>query len=253
MTVSALVKPRLTAADVAAKVAPDLVKVTNWGQSSFVNLPLFYPSGSHVTVKLDMMEAGIRVSDNAFAYREVEAIGAERSFARTARATAAEEELGVEGHVIFADATADQAVRAICDVAIASWRVVDQIYSRQADEDQDALEEHLKRRLPLIFADRLEPKRLRIQGASTTEWEVAGIVRTDDGLAVFSAVANHHVSINNAVAAFVDLSNLDHAPRLIGVVSKKAAYGSRLALLSEAGGRVIEEGQADEVYLRAAA
>jgi len=40
-------------ARVAEDAARELISVSHWGHSSFVNLPLIYPDGSHVTVKLD--------------------------------------------------------------------------------------------------------------------------------------------------------------------------------------------------------
>jgi hypothetical protein len=35
-------------------------------------MPLLYPDGSFVTLKLDQAHGGIRVSDNGFAFRELE-------------------------------------------------------------------------------------------------------------------------------------------------------------------------------------
>jgi hypothetical protein len=250
---SAVAKPRLNIADIAATVAPELVRVSNWGDSSFINVPLLFPSGSQVTVKLDPVDGGVRVSDNGFAYRELEAIGAERSFPRTARTHTKPAQLSVGNRVIFVDVTPDQAFGAICDVAMASWQVADQIYARQADVEEEELEDYLRQRLPIIFADRFIPGTQRMRGASQTEWVIAGAVKTiqGDGLAVFIGVSNHHVSINQATAGILDLGNLENPPRRIAAVKEKKALGPRLALLSEAGGYVIEEGQSDNVYEKA--
>jgi hypothetical protein len=248
-----LVQTKLTAAMVAHAALPELARVKNWGESSFINLPMIYPSGSAVTVKVDLVSGGIRISDNGFAFQELEAIGAGRSFGRVAKTFADVEELLVGKHTIYVDVAPDQVVRAICDVAMASWRVADHVFKRNADEEEEELEEHLRRRLPAIFADRFDPKERRIHGASRTEWPVSALVRTDSGLVVFNAVSNHPVSINQVSTSFMDLSNLDQAPRLVGVVRQKSEFGSRLVLLSEAGGRVIEEAQPDAAYVRAAA
>src|SRR3546814_11423671 len=53
--------------------------------SSYINMPLLYPDGSCVTLRIDRLSDRFRVSDNGFAYREIEDLGAERSFAGTAR------------------------------------------------------------------------------------------------------------------------------------------------------------------------
>ena len=62
-----------------------LVSAEHWADSSFVRLPLVYPGGSLVTVKIDPLGANrYRVSDAGFGFREIEEIGAQRSYARVA-------------------------------------------------------------------------------------------------------------------------------------------------------------------------
>ena len=139
MTATAVRENRSLAA-VAEAAVRDLVRVSNWGNSSFVNLPLIYPDGSSVTVKLDIVQAGqrvdevgVRVSDHGFAYRLLEQIGAQRSFGRTAGGVAEREELTVDKRSIYVDVPFDAVERAICDVAAASWSVVDRVYSKLSD------------------------------------------------------------------------------------------------------------------------
>ena len=72
----------------ADAVAGDLLMVRHSGDSSFINLPIAYTSGTFVTVKIARVRDGVRVSDGGFAYRELESIGAERSFSKTALGTA---------------------------------------------------------------------------------------------------------------------------------------------------------------------
>src|SRR3546814_17256881 len=62
-----------------------LVEFRQVGASSYINMPLLYPDGSCVTLRIDRLSDRFRVSDNGFAYREIEDLGAERSFAGTAR------------------------------------------------------------------------------------------------------------------------------------------------------------------------
>jgi hypothetical protein len=241
-------------ASAAEAAVRDLVRVSHWGQSSFINLPLIFPNGSSATVKLDAVKGGIRVSDNGFAYRALEAVGAQRSFGRTAHTVAAAEDLSVDQRTIFVDVTGDELVRAICDVATASWSVADKVFARIAEEDANELEDLLRARLELIFADRVAPpKDSHVSGASTTDWHVSAAVTLDNGVAVFQAVTSFANSINRATTSFLDLSGLDNPPHLVAVVRSKAEFGSKLSLLSQAGGRVIEEAQPDPDYLRAVA
>jgi hypothetical protein len=78
------------------------------------------------------------------------------------------------------------------------------------------------------------------------------LLHTESGLAVFQAVGNHANSIYRASTAFHDLSELPNPPIRIAVVKDKAALGAKLNMLAQAG-RVIEDEQPDDVYVRAVA
>lgn len=251
--IAAKANDRVNIASAAESALQELVRVNHWGESSFINLPLIYPDGSHVTVKLDAVEGGIRVSDNGFGYRLLEGIGAQRSFPRSARKAAEMEELCVDTRAIYVDVPAHAVTRAICDVSVASWNVVDRVYGRIADQESEEIEDHLRARLSVIFAGRFVPEVHNVRGLSTTDWDVSAVVKTDSSLVVFQAVANHPNSIHKASASFLDLASLDNAPHLVAVVKDKSAMGPKLSLLGQSGGRVIEESQPDETYRAAAA
>lgn len=236
----------------AEQAARGLVTVRNWGAGSYINMPLIYPDGSHVTVKLEMVKAGTRVSDGGFAYRVLEAVGAHRSFAGSARSAASGEELNVDRRMIFVDVPPEGISRAICDVAAASWATVDRVFSRLAEQDADELDELLRARLSEIFPGRLTDVR-EVRGSSTTDWHVSAVVNGERGSVVFQAVSAHPNSINKASVSFLDLAGLETPPSLVAVVPSKAELGPRLSLLSQAGGRVIETDQSEEAYRRAAA
>ena len=50
-----------TVADVAEAAARTLISVRHFGDESFINLPLIYPGGSFVTVRVDRIATGFRV------------------------------------------------------------------------------------------------------------------------------------------------------------------------------------------------
>lgn len=232
----------------------DLVQVRHWGDASFVSLPLIYPSGSFVTVKIEQSKGGFLVSDNGFAYREAEALGAARSFSKTAQTMAEYDDLSVGKRMIFTEGAAeDELVRAICDVAKVSCRVADKIVGKAAAEAASELEEHLRHRLISVFGEaHVKGDDPHIIGASTSDWEVSAIVDINGHKTVFQAVANQANSIFRASALFSDLERLDKAPKLVAFVQSKASLGPKLGLLSRSGS-IIEEGQADSVFTRAAA
>lgn len=243
---------RSTVAEAAEAAVSALVTMRRSGGSSFLNLPLLYPDGSFVTVKLDRSPSGIRVSDNGFAYRELEAIGASRSFAKTAAHVAEALAVQVGRRSVHVDVPSEQLVRAICDVSLASWQIADRVYARVADADEAEIEDHLRDRLPKVFGPALKATDQKIRGPSTTEWEVSAIVERAGKTTVFHAVANHANSVFKTSAAFHDLGLLEKPPNLVSVVRSKLALGSKFNILAQAG-RVIEEEQPDEVYWQAAA
>lgn len=236
--------------DVTEEAARDLVSVRHWGDASYVSLPLFNPDGSSSTVRIKRASGGFQVDDAGFTYRDLKRAGADRSFQRAATKAAERDDLHVENKVISVRATADELSRAISDVGLAAWSVLDSIYERLNADDAE-IAESLRERLLKIFAANVDESK-SIPGMSTNPWEVTGIVRRGEHVAVFQAVANHANSVYRASAAFHDLAALREPPTLISVVRDRKALGARLSLLAQAG-RVIEYDQADDVFLRAAA
>jgi hypothetical protein len=235
----------------AEKAAAELVRVSHWGGASYVSLPLIMPSGSSATVRITSNGRDYRVDDGGFAYRELESIGAERSFPKVAAKFAAFEELETDRRVIFTYAPEQELVRAICDVATASHAVVDDVYRRLGDDAAVEIEDYLRERLEAIFAgNRIEPDE-EIKGASTHSWKMSATVHLPSGLIVFQAVPNHPYSVYRASTAFRDLGELRQPPKCVAVVKDMALLGNNLNVLAQAG-RVIQGDQSDETYRLAA-
>jgi hypothetical protein len=229
---------------------PRMVAARHWHDASFINLPMVYPSGGFVTVRLTQAAGGIKVSDAGFAYQEADMLGAGRSFANTAKPIAEYYDVQVGSRSVFADVTPAEVERAIFDVSAASHLIAERIVSRAVEADEATVSDVLKSRLDHLFAKVDYDE--QVTGASSTEWEVSAIARIDGRHAVFQAVANHPSSIYKTSTAFHDIAALDDAPLLVSVVSSKAEFGKSYNILAQAG-RVIEVAQPDEVYLRAAA
>lgn len=237
--------------ELAAGITPNLVSVRNWGDATFISLPMVYPSGSFVAIRLTHAPQGIRVSDSGFAYREAESFGAERSFSRTAQSIAEEYGVEVAKRSVYVDVPFNQVERAIFDVSGASKIIAERIVSKSLKESEATISEALIARLDKIFPQSVQAEG-KITGASNTEWEVTALAKVDGKPAVFQAVSNYPVSVFKASTAFHDLAALEHAPALVSVVSSKAEMGKNYSLLAQAG-RVIEIGQTDQAFLRAAA
>lgn len=241
-----------TAKEAAEKAAAELVRVSHWGQASYVNLPMIFPSGTSACVRVMLSGNGFQVDDGGFAYRELAAVGAERSFPKVAGRFAGAEDLVVGKRTLAVTVPEEGLVRAICDVGMASYAVAADVYDRLSDEGAAEIEDYLRERLEAIFKDaRIEPDE-EIIGASTHPWKVSAAVHFESGLVVFQAVGNHPYSVYKASTAFHDLNELPSPPRCVSVVKDLETMGVNLNVLAQAG-RVIQGDGSDAVYLEAAA
>jgi hypothetical protein len=228
----------------------DLVRCKRVNGTFYVNLPLVYPDGSYVTVRLDQVEGGIRVSDAGFAFRQVEEVGAGRSFSRTAAKIAETFDVDTAKRAVFVVVDLEQLNRAIIDVAVASWTIADTICSKVHEEDEQ-LQEDLKVRLQKIFGPLKVRDEAKIIGVSANEWDVSAVVNSGKHDTVFQAVANHPSSIYKASTAFRDISGIKKPPKLVAVVRNKKELGQKISLLTPA--TVIEDVQSDEYFRMVAA
>jgi hypothetical protein len=239
-------------AETVDRAVREMLCVRHWGTQTFVSLPIYYPSGAQVTVRVAPALGGFRVDDGGFAYRELESVGFERSFASAADVARQSDALDRDRRCLITHAEAEQLSRAISDVGLASWNVADRVFKRIADQEQRDIEEYLRERLVAIFGATHLEDRQTISGSSTNPWDVSAIVQLDRQEIVFQAVSAHANSVYRTSTAFHDLAALPQAPRLVSVVRDKTAMGRKLVMLSQAG-RVIQSDQTDADYLRAAA
>lgn len=232
--------------------ARGLVRTRRWGETVYVSLPLIFPGGSMATVRVTPAPDGFRIDDGGFAYRELEAVGAERSFPKTAAKIVEREDLELNRRAIFITVDEEGLSRAICDVAMASHAVAEQVFRKLAEHEEEEIEDYLHARLTAIFGEQSVQSTHSIKGFSTIDWDVSAVLNVNAHMAVFQAVGNHATSVYRTRAAFGDLAELPSPPRLVAVVKDKSTLGPKLTLLSQTG-RVIESGQGDDVYERAAA
>lgn len=244
---------RILLSEISDSIIPNLVSRQDWVDASFISLPLVYPGGSFVTVRLTYVQgSAIRVSDSGFAFREAESFGAGRSFPNTARSVAEAYDVMVGRRSIFVDVFSPQEVeRAIFDVSAASHAVAERIVSNVTYDSEAAISDALHVKLDRLFPRSVEHDG-KIVGASSTEWDVTAVAKIDGHMAVFQAVSNYPVAVFKASTAFHDLAALEHPPSLVSVISSKAEMGKNYSILAQAG-RVVEIEQSDEVFMKAAA
>ena len=100
-----------------------LVTVHHWPDCSFIRMPLLYPSGDNVTVKIERIDDEFRVSDHGFAFRQCEDFSDIMNFSSVAEMVADEAEIEHNAQMIFVEVDAGGLYSAVCEVALASYKI----------------------------------------------------------------------------------------------------------------------------------
>lgn len=229
-------------AEVIEAVARDLVTVDHRADGSFISTPLLYPSGANVVVRIEAIGRDeYFVSDYGLGFSESDMLGATTQFKSQAAAIAENAGVGFDSNAFFvARVTRSQLAGATATIANCSHEAVALAALKLAEKRFSDDGETLHRRLVSLFSEKHVAKNVEITGASQTKWHVANIVRlaVDHGasehVTIFEPVTKHHVSIAAAVTKFHDIARLEHAPRRVAVVARKADFGTYLGVLSQA-------------------
>jgi len=224
----------------------DLVRVSKFGGSTLVSLPLFYPTGTNVGVYVIPTSGAYVVTDFGLGFRECESFGADRSFSANVRRIV--DAYGLEygtGHQIRVKAKPHQLVGAIQMVASASSEVVAKVFSAAPQWDEEEVTADLYQRLVGMFGKSHVRAKASIAGASSVSWPVAARVTLNGRDILFDVVSDHHSSVFSTVSKFNDLSRLDRPVVEVAVVESKIAMGKWLPLLSQVA-TVIERDVTDD-------
>lgn len=223
-----------------------LVLVSRHGDASLISLPMHYPSGTSIGVRVRPSGKGFLVSDFGCAYREAEQNGYEITFMRQAKEVA--RSVGVE----FTDdrqfqvrATAEQLPVAIGIVGSASYLVVQNIAASAPEWDEEQASFEVAQRLVTLYGAKAVRPKAHVRGASDIDWTVAAKVVLKGRETVFDAVSSSHNSVYAAASKFNDLARLEDAPNRVAIVQDKKAIKKYLSLLSQSA-HVIEQGASDE-------
>lgn len=236
--------------DGAVKRAVDkLVRVSKVSDAFLVSLPMFYPTGTAVGIRIEPAQGGFYVSDFAMGYRESEDFGAERSFRYHIQKLI--EGGSVEfttGKQVRLRASEAQLKGAIIKVANLSRDAALKAYENAAEWDNEELAADLFQRLSTVFGANHVIARAQKLGASNVEWKFAAKVNVEGRELLFDAVSPHHNSVFSAVSKFNDVLLEDSELEAIAVVDSKSAMGKWLPLLSQAA--IVIEGDVSEKVLR---
>lgn len=231
---------------VISNVASQLCSVEHLAAGAFVRVPLLYPSGSYVVVRVQQEQRAFLVSDYGLGYQEAELIGASSTYVRLGRVIADNAGVGFDHHAFFVlNASAEQLASAIATIGSCSLEAVALAAHRAAERKAAADAERLYDRLLNIFPARSVTKDASIVGESNTDWHVATVVKPVRGRpTIFETVTAHRNSVSAATTKFLDISRLVKPPHRVAVVHSKREMGTLLGVLSDVAS-VIEESAPD--------
>lgn len=238
--------------DVVDGVARALADVRHTQDASFISLPVLYPSGSLVVLRIDPhSEERFLVSDMAMGFEEADLMGAGRLFCHSAHGIAARAGVHFDRQTFSVSVRREQLVGAVSVVAAASQEAVLVAAFRLNEKKRADAADRLCERLFRLFTPAKVERGATVIGASNTPWTVTALVRSDGHKAVYEPVSDHPNSVASALTKFVDLNQLENPPARIAVVRKKETLGTRLALISTAA-NVVEEDVSDQTLERLA-
>lgn len=234
-------KPPLS--ETADAVVRQLVGVDHTNRRSLIWLPITYPSGSRLGVRLTNGGDTYSLSDMALSYEESRNVRAQRAFNRHAPLVAEAAGVDFEQRSFrLSGIRQDQLPAAVIALANCAHSAVTLAVHKQAVADAREAEQRLFERLTRLFGHAEQHK--IVTGASGTPWDVDAVVRIGDREILFEAVGSVKQSIYATVAKYHDIARLPYPPLRVASVSHRDDLGSMLGVLSQAA-TVIEQDTPD--------
>ena len=224
------------------KAVAALVSTSTWGSSYLISVPLVYPSGTNVGVKVTFSKGLYVVSDIAMGFREAESWEAQRSFG--SHAGRIKDEVGVEytsEHEFRLVVKEHQLSSAIRRVAYASHRAAVKAFHTLPEVGEQEIAVELFQRLRDTFGVENVAGELKMAGASNIEWPFAAQLLQGKRRILFDVVSPRWASVVAAKSKFSDVRHLGPNTLPVAVVEDIDAMGKWLPLISQEA-EVIEVG-----------
>jgi hypothetical protein len=216
------------------KAVEGLVRASAWGNAYLISVPLVYPSGTIVGVKVAPSHGGYIVSDAGLGWREAEGYEAQRSFG--AHAGRIKDQVGIEytaDHEFRMFATEKQLTAAIRRVSYASHRSAVKAFHSIPEAGEQEIGAALYQRLRETFGKENVAGELKLPGASNIEWPFAAQVLQGKRRVLFDVVSPQWASVVAAKSKFSDVRHLGPNTVPVAVVDSIDAMGKWLPLISQ--------------------
>lgn len=225
-----------------------LVRASAWGNSYLITVPLVYPSGTVVGVKVSASKGGYIVTDFGLGFREAEGFEAQRSFG--SHAGRIKDQVGVEytnDHEFKFFATERQLTSAIRRVSYASHRSAVKAFHSLPEVGEQEIGAVLFQRLRDTFGAEFVAGELKLPGASNIEWQFAAEVIQGKRRVLFDVVSPNWTSVVAAKSKFSDIRHLGPNTVPVAVVDSIDGMGKWLPLISQEAEVIEDDVDSDEL------
>ncbi len=212
----------------------NLIRTSAWENAYLVSVPLVYPSGTVVGVKITPTRGAYIVSDAGLGWSEAESYEAQRSFG--SHAGRIKDEVGVEytsDHTFRMFATQAALTSAIRRVSYASHQAAVKAFNSIPEAGEQEIGAALFQRLTETFGADSVSGFMKLSGASNIEWSFAAEVRQGFRRILFDVVSPQWASVVTAKSKFSDVRHLGPNTVPVAVVDDIEAMGKWLSLISQ--------------------
>lgn len=219
-------------------VARELVSTGVDGRDGIIALPILYPGGQPVTVRVRPDAGEFIVTDQGNGYLSAEHMGAADTFVRLAPKVAKQNSVGFDGQMMFAARVPrDWLMSAIIFTAAASKEAVEKTADKLTIDLDATMREGLQARIKDVFRGRASFN-VEVPGNTTKMRKFAARVDGGSRISLFDVVTPSPVSVNFAIVKFQDVAQLGNDYQGVAVVSGKIDAPD-MALLSQWASRVL--------------
>jgi hypothetical protein len=221
-------------------------------EGTYITLPVFYPSGSKVVVRVSEQrtenQTKFFVTDFGLGFQEAELMGIDRGFSRVARIVAERSGVGFDEHAFFAvQVDLERLPGAISAIASCSLEAVTTALVRLSEKASAGMSRILVEKLEATFGPERVKRDETLSGDSGHDWTVAATVQSGAGRVVFDVATKSPISIATVAIKMDDISRLKSAPRRFVMVRSTEELGSYLGVLAHHASVI--EPTANENYL----
>lgn len=224
------------------------------GADARIMLPVLYPSGGFVTLRIGGGPREFVITDDGAAAQEADMAGATEFFHRAAKEVAERTGVRFDGNALFEiEAPADNLPGFMAIVADASRRAAQLVAERHAERLDRRLKVGLAARLKEVFGDRHVDARPQVSGASTHAWPFDAAARVDGRTLLFTAVTPSAVSVSSAYLKLDDVRRLVDAPRTVAVLTRPSAFREDQRLILGRAAMIVEASASNDAFRQLAA